>query len=194
MGLFESLYDPLMKPLEWMGVQKWRQLVISKAHGRILEIGAGSGNNFVFYPKGAVVYALEPSPLLRQKATEKIPENTNFTLIDGIAEQLPFADESFDTVVSTLVLCSVNDLEQSIREMQRVLKSGGRLLLLEHVALKQPLGFALQTAINPAWKRMFGNCHLNRQTAITVQKYFPNVHEIPFLGELVVHLDATKTG
>lgn len=194
MGLFESLYDPMMKPLEWMGVQKWRQMVISKANGKILEIGAGSGNNFDFYPEGAIVYALEPSPLLRQKATEKIPENTDFTLIDGIAEHLPFADESFDTVVSTLVLCSVNDLEQSIREMQRVLKPGGRLLLLEHVALKQSLGLALQTAINPAWKRMFGNCHLNRHTSDAVRKLFPNVIEMPFLGELVVHLDATKTG
>ncbi len=194
MGLFESLYDPMMKPLEWLGVQKWRQLVINKAHGQILEIGAGTGNNFAYYPANSVVYALEPSPVLRQKASEKIPSNTNFTLVEGIAEKLPFADETFDTVISTLVLCSVNDLEQAIREMQRVLKSGGRLLLLEHVATRQPLGLALQTAINPAWKRMFGNCHLNRNTVAAVKKYFPSVATIPFVGDLVVHLDATKTG
>lgn len=194
LAIFEFLYDTLMQPIELMGIQKLRQTLLQKAVGHVLEVGAGSGANFPYYPANTTVTALEPSPLLRRRASAKAIALPNLQVISGTAEALPFADEQFDTVVSTLVLCSVDDLDLAIREMHRVLKPGGRLLLLEHIASHHPVDLTVQKAINPAWMKMFGKCHLDRQTVQAVQKLFPETTERYYLRDLIIQLETKKTG
>jgi len=96
------------------------------------------------------------------------------------AEALPYPDASFDTVVATLVLCTVGDPHASLREVRRVLKPGGLLLVFEHVRLENPLLAGLQAALTPAWKHLAGGCHLDRDTLRLVREAgFVAVQELP---------------
>ncbi|MQA24498.1 MAG: methyltransferase domain-containing protein, partial [Micromonosporaceae bacterium] len=111
-----------------------REWVCSRAHGDVLEVGVGTGLNFPLYPSGVRLTGVDLSPemlaLARQRAEELGQE---IELREADAESLPFGDESFDTVVCALSLCAIPDDRAAIREMWRVLRPGGRLLLLDHV-------------------------------------------------------------
>ena len=132
----------------------------------VLEIGPGTGPNLLYYPSGIRWLGVEPNPYMYsylQAAAEQA--GLEVDLRSGTAEQLPADDNSMDTVVSTLVLCSVTDPERVLREVHRVLKPGGRFLFLEHVAA--PPGTFLrrvQTFICPLWKLIGDGCHPNRDT------------------------------
>jgi len=155
--------EHFMKPL--------RKEVTGLARGRVLEIGAGNGLNFAFYhPETTTqVEAIEPDgPMLgyaRQRAeAASVPIN----LVQAPVEKLPFDDESFDSVVATLVFCSVNDPQRGLSEVRRVLKPGGALLMVEHVRAKGAIVATLQHIITPITRRLTGNCHWDRDTAKTV--------------------------
>jgi ubiquinone/menaquinone biosynthesis C-methylase UbiE len=128
-------YDRGMRPFERMLRPIGRQWVCSRAIGRVLEVAIGTGRNLEFYPPEVSLTGLEISPrmldLARQRAAET---DRHINLLEGDAQALPFADGSFDTVVCTLSLCNVLDLPAAVAEMARVLRPGGRLLLLDHVA------------------------------------------------------------
>ena len=141
------------------------------AHGRVLEIGAGNGLNFAFYNPDTVerVEAIEPDSAMlgyarERAATARVPVN----LVQAPVENLPFADESFDSAVATLVFCSVNDPLRGLSEVWRVLKPGGALLMVEHVRARGAIGAAMQNIITPFTRLLAGNCHWNRNTAQTV--------------------------
>lgn len=160
------LYDGLCRVFELAGLRKWREALLSDARGRTLEVGCGTGRNLPRYPKEAQVIGLDPSLDALRRARARAPQ---VPLVCGSAEALPFADGTFDTVVSSLVFCSVGDPARGLAETRRVLKKGGLLRMLEHVrSTRRPVA-RLQDFIQPAWTWVAGGCHPNRDTEATVQ-------------------------
>jgi SAM-dependent methyltransferase len=156
----------MMARAEKAGLSAHREALLSSARGDVLEIGAGTGGNMVFY--GDQVRSLtltEPEkPMVRRlqkHITERYP---GAKLLRAPAEDLPFNDDSFDTVVSTLVLCTVDDQPRALREVRRVLKPGGRLLFIEHVRAEDAKLARLQDRMLPINVRIGHGCHCNRPT------------------------------
>src|SRR5579859_2196652 len=145
-----------------------RREAVGAARGVVLEVGAGSGLNFALYPPGQVerVEAIEPDATMRRYAeARREAAPVPIRLTEATAEALPFADASFDSVVATLVFCSVNDPLRSFAEIKRVLKPGGALLLFEHVRAEGRVAARIQDMVTPFTTRLSGGCHWNRDTA-----------------------------
>jgi ubiquinone/menaquinone biosynthesis C-methylase UbiE len=163
--LFAATYDRMSARTERAGLATNRQLLLAGAKGRVLEIGAGTGANLPYY--GAAVESLtvtEPEgPMLKRLERRARAEAPTATVVRAPAEDLPFEDDSFDTAVSTLVLCGVADQPRALRELRRVLKPGGRLLFLEHVRSDDPDIARLQDRMN-AFNRFLVGCDCNRST------------------------------
>jgi ubiquinone/menaquinone biosynthesis C-methylase UbiE len=150
-----------------------RQETAGQAYGVVLEVGAGTGLNFSWYRPEQVerVEAIEPDSAMLAYARERVRQaGVPIRLTQASVEALPFADASFDSVVVTLVFCSVEDSAQGMQEIKRVLKPQGTLFLFEHVRSQSAWVARLQDALVPLTTRMFGNCHWNRDTAQTVQE------------------------
>jgi ubiquinone/menaquinone biosynthesis C-methylase UbiE len=164
--LFAALYDPYMRSTEAACLQAWRAALLATARGRVLEVGAGTGANLAHYPAGLERLVLaEPDAAMRARLAARIAERRQSVEVeDATLEALPFADASFDTAVSTLVLCSVARLERAIAELRRVLAPGGRLLFIEHVVASAPGRRAWQRRLDPLWRRLAGGCRLVRDT------------------------------
>lgn len=144
----------------------WREWVTDKAHGLVLEIGAGDGVNLSYYHPDAQVIATEPDA----ESLELVGDyEDNVTLAQVSAEELPFPDATFDAVVGTLVFCTIPDAPRALHEVKRVLKPGGSLRLVEHVRAKNPIGRTLMQAANPAWHWFTGGCNMNRDTLTAVR-------------------------
>jgi ubiquinone/menaquinone biosynthesis C-methylase UbiE len=127
-------YDRAMKLVERWWFVGGREWVCGRAEGDVLEVGIGTGLNLPYYPSDVRVTGVDLSPGMLAQARDRLRElSVDATLQEADAQALPFDDASFDSVVSTLVLCSVPDSRAAIREMRRVLRSGGRLLLLDHI-------------------------------------------------------------
>jgi ubiquinone/menaquinone biosynthesis C-methylase UbiE len=142
-----------------------RQKIVPRAHGRVLEVGVGSGLNLPFYDASKVekIWGLDPSEGMRsmaQKVAEKLPIEVEFIGLPG--EQIPLDDNSADTVLMTYTLCSIPDAEAALRNIARVLKPGGELLFCEHGAAPDTNVRRWQDRINPFWKLISGGCQLNR--------------------------------
>jgi ubiquinone/menaquinone biosynthesis C-methylase UbiE len=163
-------YDRMMRGGEEAGLRDMRQGLVADASGRVLEIGAGTGLNLPHY-NGSIesLVLTEPqAPMVRrlQRAVhEHAPEAQ---VLRAPAEDLPFEDDSFDTVVTTLVLCGVDDQPRALREARRVLRPGGRLLFLEHVRADDPGLARFQNRMN--WlNRIVVGCDCNRPTLSTIE-------------------------
>ena len=127
-------YDRAIRPVEWLLFGGGRQWVCSRATGRVLEVAVGTGRNFPFYPAAVSVTGLELSPAMLSIARRRARNlGLDVHLCEGDAQALPFAAASFDTVLCTLSLCNVPDPATAIAEMARVMRPGGRMLLLDHV-------------------------------------------------------------
>ena len=146
-------------------IDRQRQKVVPEARGRILEIGMGSGLNIPHYDADKVdmVWGLEPSRGMRQRATERVAR-APFTLewLDLPGEEIPLDENSVDTVVLTYTLCTIPDWLTALEQMRRVLKPGGRLLFSEHGRAPDAAVRSWQQRINPLWMKIAGGCHLNR--------------------------------
>ncbi len=168
--VFAATYDAMSRRNEEAGLRLLRQGLLADAGGRVLEIGAGTGLNLPHYDGGVEsLFLTEPSPpmlrRLQRAAHERAPQAK---VLRAPAEDLPFEDESFDTVVSTLVLCGVDDQARALREARRVLRPGGRLLFLEHVRSDDPKLARVQDRMN--WlNRLVVNCDCNRPTLSTIE-------------------------
>jgi len=145
-----------------------RAELLAGLRGRVLEVGAGDGRNFAYYPREvSEVLAVEPEPYLRGLAREAASRAAvPITVIDGTAELLPREAGSCDSVVSSLVLCSVEDQRAALAELRRVLAPGGELRFFEHVVAEQSFGKALQTGLDGSgiWPGLAAGCHLTRDT------------------------------
>ncbi|NLB41859.1 MAG: class I SAM-dependent methyltransferase [Clostridiales bacterium] len=153
-----KFYDIFMLPLEQIALKRIRKDIIPRAYGNVLEIGYGTGVNFKYYLTTEIerVYALDKKiNLLNARRMKYFVE-----LFEGSAEELPFENESFDTVVETLVFCSVDDAKAAIGEIWRVLKPGGIFIFIDHVKPeKERLASAVQS-FNWLWHDMAGGCNL----------------------------------
>jgi SAM-dependent methyltransferase len=143
----------------------WRYDLLSEVRGRVLELGVRSGSNFRFYPSNTQVVATDADASEisgAQRAFPRFAQGLALSLAD--AQRLPFADESFDGVVATLVFCSIPEPTRALDEIARVLRPGGRLYTLDHVRCEQPVVGGLMDRLAPLWKFTTGGCNLNRQT------------------------------
>ena len=140
--------------------------LLADAYGRVVEIGAGTGLNVGHYPEAVNELVLtEPEPGMRKKLSRRLRRNSCLTeIVDAQAERLPFADESVDTVVSTLALCTVDEPERALAEIARVLRPGGQLLFIEHVRASSRFLAALQDKLVEPWRHFAGGCRCNRDT------------------------------
>ncbi|WP_280769178.1 class I SAM-dependent methyltransferase [Salipaludibacillus daqingensis] len=165
------MYDTLMKPLERLKFRALRKGIIQKATGEVLEIGSGTGFNFPLYKNADKVIAIEPKAVMRDQSISRAKEShVSIEVKDADAQELPFADNSFDTVVGTLVLCTIPDPDKALYEIKRVCKPNGNILFLEHVQMPHSIFAKLQNWITPLWKRMCDGCHLNRDSLSTIKK------------------------
>ncbi|MDY7091338.1 MAG: class I SAM-dependent methyltransferase [Acidobacteriota bacterium] len=160
------LYDAMMAISEWRGLARWRAWVAGGAGDRVLEVGCGSGRNLPHYDAETRVVALEPDWTMLLVARRRAP---GAVLVLGRAEELPFAEEHFDTVVSALVFCSVDDPDIALAEVGRVLRPGGELRMMEHVRSEHPVLGKLQDWSQPLWTRVAGGCRPNRCTEASVE-------------------------
>jgi ubiquinone/menaquinone biosynthesis C-methylase UbiE len=174
-----------------------REALLSAAAGDVLEIGGGTGANLPFYNGG--VHALtvtEPEKPMVRRLDKHIRESRPDTqLLRAPAEDLPFNDESFDVVVSTLVLCTVDDQPRALREVMRVLRPGGRLLFMEHVRSDDEKLARWQDRLTPLNTRLLHGCHCNRPTLdgiraagfdVTRVDHTTITHAPPFARPLIV--------
>ena len=167
--VFAALYDRMNAAVErrWMGAR--REALLSGASGEVLEIGGGTGANLPHYRGVEHLTISEPDPFMREKLWPKL-ENAGVPVrvSDAGAEALPFPDDAFDTVISTLVLCTVPDQGAALREIRRVLRPGGRLLFIEHVR-GEGRAARWQDRVTPLWRRLAGGCHPNRDTVAAMR-------------------------
>jgi ubiquinone/menaquinone biosynthesis C-methylase UbiE len=158
--IFAASYDRFFAAAERGALGDARQRLLAPLHGRVLELGAGTGANLPHYPDGADVVLTEPDPHMAKRLRAKAG---HATVVDAGAEALPFADASFDVVVATLVFCTVPDVRASLREVRRVLAPGGRLLFIEHV--RGEPGSKLehwQERLHGPWHAFACGCNSNR--------------------------------
>ncbi|WP_066255230.1 class I SAM-dependent methyltransferase [Neobacillus drentensis] len=181
--LFANWYDFFMNPLEKKKFKKIRKELLSKATGNILELGSGTGINFPLYEEAVTVTAIEPNLHMIERSILKQKQAcVPIDIVQASAEELPFAADAFDTVIATLVFCTIPNPEKAILEMKRVCKSDGKILLFEHVKMQNRFLSSLQDWLTPAWKKICDGCCLNRNTIdllrghnisiINVQKYY----------------------
>lgn len=173
--LFSTLYDRMMMATETACLGSWRDELLSTLSGSVLEIGAGTGVNLARYSSAVTKLALsEPDPHMRAKLEQKVSRSADSARVrvhDAGGELLPFPNDTFDAVVSTLVLCSVEHPQTVVREAKRVLKPGGALVFLEHVAAEEGSPrFAWQRRIEPFWVVLAHGCHLTRRTLQTIEE------------------------
>ncbi|HEX5276607.1 MAG TPA: class I SAM-dependent methyltransferase [Fluviicoccus sp.] len=151
-----------------------RKEVIGEAYGRVLEIGIGTGANLPHYGSGVTeIVGIEPDAAMLDRARRQAATlglKARLTLAVGDAQALDFPDESFDTVLMCLVLCTIPDPLKALQEARRVLKPDGRVIFLEHVRSPDAGVARWQDRLTPAWKVLGCGCHLNRDTAATFRE------------------------
>ncbi len=167
--VFARLYEPVMRTSEEAGLREMRRTALAGAEGRVLEIGAGTGLNLDRYPTGLGSLTLvEPEEPMARQLRERAA-GYGAEVVVAPAEALPVPDASVDTVVSTLVLCTVADPAAATAEIARVLRPGGRLLFLEHVRAADPRLARAQDRWDPAWRRLGHGCRCNRDTLAVLE-------------------------
>jgi SAM-dependent methyltransferase len=166
-----ALYDPFLWLGERLGMDARRRELLAGAGGAVLEIGAGTGLNLRHYPAGLEELALaEPGgPMADRIDLSRAPDGVPVRVVRAPAEDLPFAEDSFDTVVSTLVLCTVSDPAQALSEVARVLRPGGRLLFCEHVGAEPGWRRRLQRRTARPWAAFADGCRCDRPTLATIE-------------------------
>jgi phosphatidylethanolamine/phosphatidyl-N-methylethanolamine N-methyltransferase len=185
-------YDFLEAPMERIGFASWRPRILNRIRGdRILEVGVGTGKNLPYYPKGLRVDAIDISPRMLERAQKRasgLKISVMFQEMD--AQELAFPDHVFDTIFATFVFCSVPDPVKGLRELRRVYKTGGRLLLMEHMRPGNPvLGF-LFDRLNPVVVRMMG-ANINRRTLDNIRSAGWNIRsEERLLSDIVRLIEA----
>ena len=201
--LSAAIYDPVVAPLEVMGLRKWREWAVGAmpAHAndagstrRVLEIGVGTGANLPYYSTTCPVAGIDPDGAsLRRAAAKTNGRDGSIVLHQARAEELPFADESFDAVIGTLTFCTIGDPARGLSEAYRVLKVGGALRLVEHVRGSNRIIAWVLEVMTPGWKIIADGCHLNRDTVSAIGRAGFKVRSLQkrFSG-IFVGIDAVK--
>jgi len=184
---FSAIYDRAMKSTEEAGMREIRRETLAAARGRTIEIGAGTGINVELYPEDVSELVLaEPDEHMLSRLRPKVPTwGRDVDVVQAPADRLPFEDDSFDTAVFTLVLCTVPDPVAALKEAARVLKPGGELLFVEHVRSLEPGLARWQDRLERPWRFLGDGCHCNRDTIATIEAS-------PFEVERVEHGELPK--
>ncbi|MEQ7128071.1 methyltransferase domain-containing protein [Actinopolymorpha sp. B11F2] len=170
--IFARLYPAMSAAMDRGGIAEHRHALLEDASGVVVEVGAGDGRNFAHYPAGVSrVLAVEPEPHLRRLASSAAARApVRVEVADGLAEHLPAGDGSADTVVVSLVLCSVRDQAKALGEIRRVLTSSGQLRFLEHVRADTQGMARLQRVLDATiWPRLAGGCRTGRDTIAAIE-------------------------
>ena len=171
--LVGRLYDPVMFLPERLFLSSHREYLVSHLSGTVLDLGAGTGAMFPYFEAadttdrtsgGLTVHALEPDPHMREQAKRRARDVTvDITIHSARAEDLPYAENSFDAVIASLVFCTIPDVDAALEEVVRVLKPGGEFRFLEHVRGSGFVGTVHDT-VAPVWHCVAGGCTLNQHT------------------------------
>jgi SAM-dependent methyltransferase len=177
MSFYENKILPhlLNLAMQQKDLAAYRQRVVPAAHGRVLEIGIGSGLNLPFYTAAVdQVIGLDPSlPLLEMARRHARDGGVPVALLQASAEAIPLDDASVDTVLTTWTLCSIPDVRAALAEMRRVLKPGGSFLFVEHGRAPEQGVARWQNRLTPVWRPISGGCHLNRPINTLIQNSDP---------------------
>ncbi|MFO8234952.1 MAG: methyltransferase domain-containing protein [Bacteroidales bacterium] len=159
-----GLYDILEAPMEYL-FSKWRRELISETSGETLEVGIGTGKNIPFYPDNVDLTGIDFSPKMVEITNKKLRDHprSNTRIIQMDAEEMEFEDNTFDNVVTSCVFCSVPDAVQGLKEIKRVCRDGGKVLMLEHVRSKRKITGKFMDIINPIPLYIYG-ANINRRT------------------------------
>ncbi len=179
MGFYSRRILPYL--LDWamsdQNLAKYRQEVLVDVQGEVLEIGFGTGLNLSYYPENIhKIIAIDANPgvnALAQKRLQASSITVDYRVLNG--ENLPMADKTFDSVVSTWTLCSIANVEQALKEIYRVLKPGGRFFFVEHGLSNQPQIQVWQNRLTPLQKIIADGCHFNRNIRQLVENQFDTV-------------------
>jgi ubiquinone/menaquinone biosynthesis C-methylase UbiE len=171
-------------------LRRYKVKLFSELSGTVLEIGSGAGANLHYLPTTGIKWiGVDPNPFMQPHLVEGAHRlDFKIELRDGTAEKLPAADESVDFVISTLVLCSVMDQKRALEEVARVLKPGGKLLFIEHVAARRGSWLhRIQHLVKPLWRRMGDGCHPDRETRMALESAgFASIEIEEFVAPLPV--------
>ncbi len=186
-------FDGLEGILEGLFFKRWRQNQWAKVEGQhILEVGVGTGKNFSFYPDKVEITAIDFSEKMLERARKKRDLNDVKVFLNLMdIETLCYADNSFDTVVASFVFCSVPNPRRGLRELHRVCKQGGKIVLLEHVLSSNRIMASMMNVINPVIVSVFG-ANINRQTIKSVQACGFNKVHVEHLSSMVKLIEAVK--
>jgi ubiquinone/menaquinone biosynthesis C-methylase UbiE len=178
--VFAGIYDKLMSSSEEAGLADRRHNLLEQARGRVLEIGAGTGLNLPHYPANVdeIVFTEPEEPMAKRLERKLAAAGRSGQVTRAPAETLPFEDDSFDTVVCTLVLCTVEDPERSLSEIARVLRPGGQLLFLEHIRADDPKLARWQDRLTGIWRKIGHGCNPNRATPALIERSPLKLEEI----------------
>jgi ubiquinone/menaquinone biosynthesis C-methylase UbiE len=158
-----AVYDKVLSPVE-KTLSKWRRRLLKDAHGKTLEIGIGTGKSLSDYPKGVSITGIDSSENMLKYARKRA---NGYNHIDELlimdAEDLRFPDNTFDTVVSSCVFCSINNPVKALKEIKRVCKSTGTVYLLEHVRSQKKVIGKIMDILNPISFKLYGD-NINRKT------------------------------
>lgn len=173
--IIKNRYNRVSRVYDWMDTMikhEWRMELLKKVSGNVLEIGVGTGANLPFYPDDASITGIDFSKGMLNQARKKLENlslNNKVQLIEMDAQQLEFPDNSFDFVVATCVYCSVPDPVRGLKEMRRVCKPQGKIVMLEHMRSEHPVLGPIMDFLNPAVVRLWG-ANINRRTLDNISK------------------------
>ena len=168
---FAAIYEPLMQATENGGNAARRAAVLAHARGTVVELGAGTGLNLPHYPADVELVLTEPEPPMARRLLERLHQaGRQARVLQAPADRIPLPDGSVDTVVCTLVLCTVHDLDATLTEIRRLLRPDGRLLFIEHVAAEPGTRLRRwQDRLERPWRRIAHGCHTNRHTEVAIR-------------------------
>lgn len=169
---FTLWYGQMMQRIDRRGLAEARRKLLLGAHGRVLDLGTGTGSNLeLFSAKVDELVLSEPSSVMARALIRKLAEGENdeIEVVQAPAEALPFDAGTFDCVTCTMVICTMPDPQAGLREVARVLRPGGKLLFLEHVRSEDPRVARTQDRLERPWRFVAAGCHCNRDSLRTIE-------------------------
>jgi len=191
---YALVYDLMEFPMEKLTLGKWREQIWRMAKGRILEVGVGTGKNIPHHPRGCPVVGVDFSRKMLERAVRRAQQTRSpVELLWADVQELPFPDNSFDTVVATCVFCSVPDPVRGFQELRRVCKDDGKLLFLEHMRSERPIVGKLMDALNPLIRGLVG-VNINRRTLENIRAAGLVIEQVTDLQSDIVRLIVARPG
>lgn len=189
-----KIFDLTEAMMEKGKMGQWRAMIWKEARGKVLEVGVGTGKNIQYYPDHVEVTAIDFSEKMLERAkekAEKLGKKVDLRLMD--AQELEFPDETFDTVITTCVFCSVPDAVKGLKEIRRVCKKDGQIIMLEHVRSKNPVLGVVMDLLNPVVVRIVG-ANINRDTVKNLRSAGLKVDvEKDLMMDIVKHIQCLKS-